>query len=272
MSINKSSQRRRECFDDVADLYDKARPGYPADLLRDLIELTGVGPGRRILEIGCGTAQLTVPLAQTGASLVAVELGANLARIARQKLSSFSDVEVHIADFDTLSLPPEPFDLVVAATAFPWLDPATRVEKCAHTLRRGGMLAIIDTHWGIGSSRDEFSLESQACYARWGPNHQPGFALPTLNDLPKSRDDLAASSSLERACLKRYSTQRQYTAEQYCDLLGTFSDVRALNEEHRHGFLSCIRNLINSQFGERITRHDVYDLWTARTSASASLT
>jgi ubiquinone/menaquinone biosynthesis C-methylase UbiE len=257
--------RRRECFDEVANLYDNARPGYPADLVRDLIELAAVGPGRRVLEIGCGTGQLTVSLAQGGASLVAVELGAKLAAIARQKLSSFAEVEVCNADFDGWPLPAEPFDLVVAATAFHWLNPATRVEKCARALRPGGMLAIIDTHWGIGSSRDAFSQEGQACYARWDPSHQPGFVLPTLSDLPEARDDLAASASFEQAQLRRYSVERQHSAEAYRDLLRTFSDVRSLSEENRLGFLSCMQDLINSRFEGCITRHDVYDLWTART-------
>ena len=119
--------RRRECFDEVADLYEKARPRYPDALVQDLIALAGLGPGNCVLEIGCGTGQLTVQLAQYGLSLVAIELGANLAAIARRKLSCFRRVTLCVADFDTWPLPVEPFDLVVAATAFHWLNPAIRV-------------------------------------------------------------------------------------------------------------------------------------------------
>src|SRR5438874_7339852 len=119
--------RRRESFDEVAELYDKARPGYPQRLVDDLVALTSLDKGRRVLEIGPGTGQLTVPLAERGVSLVAVELGSNLAEIARRKLAPFEHAEVVIADFDDWNLPSEPFDLVVAATAFHWLDPARRV-------------------------------------------------------------------------------------------------------------------------------------------------
>ena len=57
-------ERRRATFDQAADLYDRARPGYPPALFEDLAELTGVGAGSRVLEIGPGTAQATLPLAE----------------------------------------------------------------------------------------------------------------------------------------------------------------------------------------------------------------
>ena len=67
--MNKRQNIRRESFDEVADLYDMARPGYPLSLVDDLVELTGLHSGTRVLEIGCGTGQLTLPLAEHGASL-----------------------------------------------------------------------------------------------------------------------------------------------------------------------------------------------------------
>jgi ubiquinone/menaquinone biosynthesis C-methylase UbiE len=57
--------RLRSTFDAVATLYDEARPGYPERLFDDLASLSGTGPGaKKVLEIGCGTAQATVPLAE----------------------------------------------------------------------------------------------------------------------------------------------------------------------------------------------------------------
>jgi cyclopropane fatty-acyl-phospholipid synthase-like methyltransferase len=50
----------RGVFDEDADLYDRARPGYPAQLFDDLAELAGVGPGCRLLEIGPGTGKATL--------------------------------------------------------------------------------------------------------------------------------------------------------------------------------------------------------------------
>jgi protein-L-isoaspartate O-methyltransferase len=85
--------RRREAFDEVADLYDRARPGYPPALVADLAQLAALGPDSRVLEIGCGTGQLTAALAALGSTLVAVELGPRLAEVARRNLAGFPAVD-----------------------------------------------------------------------------------------------------------------------------------------------------------------------------------
>jgi protein-L-isoaspartate O-methyltransferase len=72
-------ERLRATFDQAAGLYGRARPGYPPALFDDLADLTGIRPGSRVLEIGPGTGQATLPLAERGGRVVAVELGPDLA-------------------------------------------------------------------------------------------------------------------------------------------------------------------------------------------------
>jgi ubiquinone/menaquinone biosynthesis C-methylase UbiE len=47
----------RAIFDEAALLYDEVRPGYPEELFDDIVALSGIPSGGRILEIGCGTGQ-----------------------------------------------------------------------------------------------------------------------------------------------------------------------------------------------------------------------
>jgi ubiquinone/menaquinone biosynthesis C-methylase UbiE len=56
---NSNRIRRRTSFDDVAELYDKARPAYPTELIDDLVDLSSLSKESRVLEVGCGTGQLT---------------------------------------------------------------------------------------------------------------------------------------------------------------------------------------------------------------------
>ena len=254
---------RRDSFDSVADAFDRARPRYPERLVDDLVTLANIGEGARVLEIGPGTGQLGVPLAERGALLVAVERGPNLADVARRNLSRFEHAEVVVADFDRWDAPPASFDVVVAATSFHWLDPSTRVARCAAILRPGGSLAIVHTRWGVAQGDDAFFAASQTCYSRWDPNHDPTFRQIRPEDLARPCIDLAIPE-FAHVAHRRYLCAREYSAATYCELLGSFSNVLALEERRRTGFLACMSSLIDSQFGGRIVRHDLYDLCVAR--------
>jgi SAM-dependent methyltransferase len=186
-----------------------------------------------------------------------------LAEVARRNLSRFEHAEVVVADFDRWDAPPASFDVVVAATAFHWLDPSTRVARCAAILRPGGSLAIVHTRWGEAQEDDPFFTASQTCYSRWHPNYDPTFQQTRPEDVARPCIDLAIPV-FAHVAHRRYTCAREYSAATYCELLGTFSDVLTLEERRRNGFLACISSLIDSQFGGRIVRHDLYDLCVAR--------
>src|SRR5215470_1955107 len=86
--------RRRESFDTVAAEYDRYRLPYPDAVIEAVLALSRLHRGSRVLEIGCGTGQLSVPLARLGVALTAVELGSHLAARARQNLKGFPGAQV----------------------------------------------------------------------------------------------------------------------------------------------------------------------------------
>src|SRR5215212_6661519 len=87
----------RATFQEVPELYDRARPTYPDALFDDLEEMAGLRPGSRVLEIGPGTGKATVSLAGRGYGITGVELGADLAAVARRNVPQ---VEIVVADFE----------------------------------------------------------------------------------------------------------------------------------------------------------------------------
>jgi protein-L-isoaspartate O-methyltransferase len=261
----KQSRFRRDSFNDVAELYARVRPGYPQALIDDLVAQCGLGPQSRVLEIGCGPGLMTVPVAETGARILALELGADLAAVARRELARFANVEIVQNDFDRWTAPPPAFDLVLIATAFHWLDPATRLARCAAALRAGGMLAIVETHWGVGATRSSFSREAQACWARWdtAAGKQP-FVPPTLDTLPRRDDELDRCAEFDASEVLRYCVERSYTSAEYRDFITTWSSVQTLEPAARAGLLDCICALIDSRFAGRLRLSDAYSLWLAR--------
>lgn len=253
----------RTLFDTVAELYDRARPTYPAEVFDDVAKLAGLRQGSRVLEIGCGTGQATLPLARRGYRITAVELGANLAAVARRNLAAYPDVEVIAAAFEDWQVSDEPFDVVFAATAFHWLDAATALPKIAAALRPGGSLAILSGgHVEGGTS--QFFVDVQQCYERHMPGTPPGLRLSRAEDLPAGAPKVEASGLFGPVTSRRYVWLREFTTRTYLDELGTYSSHLALDEEHRRALLSCIATLIDQRYGGRITKAYVTDLNVAR--------
>ena len=85
-------------FNEVPELYDRIRPGYPDELLADLVTITGLDDGSSVLEVGCGTGQATRSLAALGCTVTAIEPGPGMAALARQRLAPFGNVDVRDVD------------------------------------------------------------------------------------------------------------------------------------------------------------------------------
>ncbi len=258
-------EQLRATFDEAAELYDRARPGYPPALYDELAELAGLAPGARVLEIGCGTGQATVPLAERGYAIVAVELGAELAAVARRKLARFPSVEVVVSAFEAWPLPRDRFDAVVSATAFHWLDPAIRVSKSADALRAGGALATISTHHVDGGSWGHtFFDEVQECYERWDPATPPGLRLQPAAAIPFECDELEQSDRFLPPMFRRYEWELMYSTATYLEVLQTYSGHRLLRADLRAGLLACIADLIDSSYQGSVTKRYLTELRVAR--------
>src|SRR5262245_46726859 len=111
-------------FDEVPELYDRVRPTYPDELFADLVAITGLDPRSSVLEVGCGTGQATRSLAALGCSVTAVEQGPGMAALARERLAGAPDVVIETSSFEQWDDRGRRFDLLVAASAWHWVDPA----------------------------------------------------------------------------------------------------------------------------------------------------
>jgi SAM-dependent methyltransferase len=254
-------ERLRETFTEDAELYDRARPGYPSGAIDELAELAGLEPGRRALEIGCGTGRLTVSLARRGCRVTAVELGAEMAAVARRRLASFPSVTVVTAAFEAWALPAEPFDVVVSASAFHWLDPAVRVPKVAAALRAGGALATITNHAAGG--RPVFFAEMRDCYRRLDGAAAPGLGLPPDATTPAYSAELRQSGYFTPLTVHRYEWELTYSTARFLDLLRTSAAHRALAPDAQAGLLDCVGQVIDERHGGQITRRHLTELCVA---------
>jgi SAM-dependent methyltransferase len=134
-----TERSRADVFGEVALLYDKARPAYPAEAI-DVIVGTLDAP-KRAVEAGAGTGKATRLVAARGIEVLAVEPDARMVQVLAESTRGLPVTIVNTA-FEDAELPAG-FDLGVAAQAWHWVDPERGAAQMAHAIRRGGVLALM---------------------------------------------------------------------------------------------------------------------------------
>ncbi|MEX2159308.1 MAG: class I SAM-dependent methyltransferase [Dehalococcoidia bacterium] len=251
-------------FDNVPEIYDRARPSYPAALFEDLLTYLDAPPGQvvRAVEIGPGTGKATASLLERSVEVTAVEIGVNLAAFLRKKLPD-ERLTVINAAYEDIALEPASYDLVVSATAFHWVDPAVRLRKSHEALRAAGAIAIIETNQ-IASDADRgfFKPMHQIIL-----KHSPGekWDDPPSDDVtPAIYDELLASELFAGVELRRYRWDQTYSTAQYADLTRSFGGTQAMEHDAAESMVAEICDLVDREFGGSVTRPLVMTLTLGR--------
>ena len=101
-----TARRYGQVFDEIAAEYDRHRPAYPDELVDQACQVAGIGSGDHVLEVGCGSGQLTRGLVARGLHVTALEPGKSLIALARQNLEGAAGVEFVNAQFEDALLRP----------------------------------------------------------------------------------------------------------------------------------------------------------------------
>jgi ubiquinone/menaquinone biosynthesis C-methylase UbiE len=135
---------------------------------KDVLDLAGVAPGHRVLDIGCGTGTQAIAIdrrVRPGGSVIGVDISENMLTVARRKARR-AGVGILFQDADAARLPFEDglFDIVTITTVMHMVPPDRRqlcLDEVSRVLRRGGRLLIIDyagdprerNHWSAKHGR-----------------------------------------------------------------------------------------------------------------------
>jgi SAM-dependent methyltransferase len=238
---------QRFSFDGVADLYDAARPDYPAALFDDLTAAAGLRAGDPLLEVGCGTGKATQSFMRGGVRVTALDPGAAMIEAARRRTSGLGAVEFIQSTFEAWDAPVAAFRLIAAAQAWHWVAPEVGLAKAAGALRAEGALAIFgNVPIGVPTGL----LEAfKGVYAAQAPSLlgpvKEGWYLP---DGPV-RSLIAVSNLFEPARHIAYAWSHSHTAESFTGLLTTLSDVRMLAPARRDGLLRGVAAAVEDYGG-----------------------
>jgi ubiquinone/menaquinone biosynthesis C-methylase UbiE len=160
-----------EMFTGKAEVYAKARPGYPAEAVDYIASLAPVGAV--FADIGAGTGKFTGLSAKRGYELYAVEPNADMRGQLAVTLSSYPNAKVISGTAEATTLPDHCADIITCAQALHWFDPEAFRAECRRIGKPG---AIIVSIYNSTPDIDSFSCGKMAVTSF--------FTAPAVRDFP----------------------------------------------------------------------------------------
>ncbi|MFI9553088.1 class I SAM-dependent methyltransferase [Nonomuraea endophytica] len=247
-----------QVFNEVPELYDRVRPGYPDELFADLVSVTGVDEQSSVLEVGCGSGQATRSLAALGCSVTAVEQGTEMAALASRRLVGFRNVEVERSTFEEWDDRGRRFDVLVAASSWHWVDPSIGWRRAHDVLNPGGWMALLGNIVVRRPGEPEVYAETADLHERFCPGN-PGWGHPPLEDDVRTTDEgwglVDDPGDLFGPTIVRwYPTVQWFDGDGFADLLRSTSLYRRLDRDVREPLLDAIAERIRTRMGDRASR------------------
>lgn len=127
-------------FHGKAKAYDKARPGYPQEAIQYIASL--MPRDAAVADIGAGTGKFTIPLAQLGYAVYAVEPDADMRGVLTDATRDIANVTVLDGNASHTGLPDNSVDVVTCAQALHWFDHDAFLGECARIARNHMFLLV----------------------------------------------------------------------------------------------------------------------------------
>jgi SAM-dependent methyltransferase len=245
-------------FGEVADEYDRIRPGYPSALVDEVLAYAELR-GAAALEVGAGTGKATLAFAERGVTLTSVEPDQAMAAVLARRVAGHPDVAVQVCAFEEF-VPRRPYGLLFSAQAWHWTDPEVRWTRAASALTPGGALALF---WNADRPASVEVFEAlRALHRAHGVDVEPGHDLMTPDMLATAwpRTDLAALADFTDLSERLYAGERTLSSVDFVAYLSTQSPYLLLDEYVRRRLLAAVVELL----GERITLTVQTSLFLAR--------
>ena len=235
-------------FDTIADDYERYRETYPAEFIKDVLLTIPNTDAGRLCEIGCGSGQATIRLADIGFEITCVDPGMRLLDLARKRLGSRSNVSFIQSSFESAQLPVGFFDVVFAAQSLHWVPQQYRFMKSAEILKPDGYLVAV-WRWNYPLS-GPLGDKLNAIFSE----HVPSYKIETMDDFEHAAVDcfneLVASNKFRQCQLRRIPYGWNKDAEYYTSMVSTWSQLAALPMADRDKVCQMVRREIDLAGGQ----------------------
>jgi SAM-dependent methyltransferase len=237
----------RGAFGAVAGEYDRLRSGPPHEALDWLLPADTTDA----LEIGAGTGILTRLLVERIGHVTAVEPDKRM-RAVLSTTTAGADVRAGVAE--ELPVENSSCDVVVAASAWHWVDEARAVPEVARVLRPGGRLALV---W----SGPDRSVDWMRSLWAGGIVFEPE-ERDAVDQRRRSRHvvnlEAGGPSPFHEPETSLFRWTKPMTREDLIALCATYSVVITMDDDTRERHLSAMREFLDNQ--EFLVGQDVIDV------------
>jgi SAM-dependent methyltransferase len=241
-----ATREQRGVFGEVADDYDRIRPGYPGSLVDDVLAAAGPGP---VLEVGAGTGKATVAFAARGVSLTCIEPDPRMAELLRRKLPG---VPIVVSTFEDWT-PDRAYGLLISGQAWHWVDASRGPGLAFRALAPGGLFApfwnsflLVDPalHAALAEVDARHGLAPETTHSYLAA----GFAEPAAFEEEWAQLGLRAEEFPERRHV-RYHSARSYSSADYRTHLLSTSMYRILPPAVRDAAVADTAAVIDAHGG-----------------------
>jgi len=161
-----------ELFRGTAGYYSRFRPRYPPVLLDAIERTAGLDQESSLLDLACGTGEVSLALADRVAGIWAIDSEPEMVAVARQNALDRGVGRVHwlVGRAEDADLPEDHFGLVAAGRAFHRLNRPLIARRSTRWLRRGGYFVDLGADSsGLVEPSEPWLAAAAEVYQRWLP-------------------------------------------------------------------------------------------------------
>lgn len=264
MTAKPKTMENKNTFQNMIEDYEAARPGYPTELYRDIIEFSALHAGAKILEIGAGPGQATEYFVKTRYDITALEISEKQVRFLEDKFSQHRNFHGICSTFEDYSCAEETYDLIFSATAFHWIEPAVGYPKAHALLKQNGVMAVFWHLASIIEPETEMLRNIGDIYRTYAPELDDYISREEGEELHLRRiAQLQTEGLLCNPVTKIYRWKDEYPTERYLKLMNSHSDFHSIGDDARAAILSQTASYIDRN-GGRITIPQEVRLYMAK--------